>query len=57
MNLKLENKKEWDKIGTACPECNPEDRPRGGVLIIKKGKYGSVLACDKYPECKFQKNL
>ena len=27
-----------------CPKC-------GGTLVIKKGKFGLFVACDKYPEC------
>jgi len=28
-----------------CPECD-------GTLVIKKGKFGLFVACDKYPDCK-----
>lgn len=28
-----------------CPECK-------GTLVIKKGKFGRFVACDKYPDCK-----
>lgn len=28
-----------------CPSCQ-------GTLMIKKGKFGKFVACDKYPECK-----
>ncbi|MFH1133338.1 MAG: topoisomerase DNA-binding C4 zinc finger domain-containing protein [Nanoarchaeota archaeon] len=28
-----------------CPSC-------GGTLMIKKGKFGFFIACDRYPECK-----
>lgn len=27
-----------------CPKCD-------GVLVIKKGKFGRFVACDKYPDC------
>ena len=29
-----------------CPAC------KDGTLVIKKGKFGRFVACDKYPECK-----
>ncbi len=32
------------KIG-ACPKC------KEGTLIMKRGKYGMFIACDKYPDC------
>jgi DNA topoisomerase-1 len=31
------------KIG-ACPKCK-------GTLVMKRGKYGMFIACDKYPDC------
>jgi DNA topoisomerase-1 len=33
-------------VGRACPEC-------GGQLVIKWGRYGKFIACDKYPECRY----
>ncbi|MBI4148931.1 DNA topoisomerase I [Candidatus Woesearchaeota archaeon] len=36
-------------IGT-CPKC-------GGVLMIRKGKYGRFVACDRYPTCTLTFNL
>jgi len=29
-----------------CPEC------KEGTLAVRKGKYGSFIACSRYPECK-----
>ena len=31
-----------------CPEC-------GHPLVIRKGKYGSFVACSNFPECKYIK--
>ena len=41
-------KKEAEKTGENCPEC-------GNPLVIRKGKYGSFVACSNYPECKYIK--
>ena len=41
-------KKEAEKTGEMCPEC-------GHPLVIRKGKYGSFVACSNFPECKYIK--
>ena len=41
-------KKEAEKTGETCPEC-------GHPLVIRKGKYGSFVACSNFPECKYIK--
>lgn len=41
-------KKEPEKTGELCPECN-------SPLVIRKGKYGDFTACSNYPECKYIK--
>ncbi len=41
-------KKEAEKTGEKCPEC-------GHDLVIRKGKYGSFVACSNFPECKYIK--
>lgn len=33
-----------------CPKC-------GGVLIVRKGKYGTFKGCNNYPKCKFTKSI
>ncbi len=33
-----------------CPAC-------GGKMVIKKGRFGSFYACEKYPECKTTKAI
>jgi len=36
------------KTGEVCPLC-------GNELVVRKGKYGSFVACSNYPECKYVK--
>ncbi len=47
-NLKKAHWRAKDTISTlgSCPNC------KNGVLMIRKGKYGSFVACNKYPKCK-----
>ena len=35
---------------TLCPKC-------GGVLSIKKGKYGEFYGCSNFPKCRFTKKV
>lgn len=42
-------KKEAEKTGEMCPEC-------GSPLVIRKGKFGSFVACSNFPTCKYIKN-
>lgn len=44
---KIENKEIKDDI---CPLC-------GSKLVLKTGKYGKFLGCEKYPNCKFTRNV
>jgi DNA topoisomerase-1 len=37
--------------GEKCPEC------QDGDLVIKEGRFGKFIACSRYPECKYTKNL
>ena len=39
------------KTGESCPECTE------GELVIKEGKFGKFIACSRYPECKYTKNV
>ena len=41
-------KKEAEKTGETCPECESD-------LVIRKGKYGEFIACSNYPTCKYIK--
>ena len=36
--------------GETCPEC-------GGELVVKEGRFGQFVACSKFPECKYTKNI
>ncbi len=36
--------------GMTCPIC-------GGKVLLKKGRYGEFYACEKYPECKYTKQI
>ncbi len=36
--------------GRVCPK-------DGGVLLIRKGRYGKFISCKNYPKCKFIENL
>ncbi len=45
---KMEKKKP-EKVGEDCPNC-------GNPLVIRKGRYGSFIACSNYPECKYIKS-
>ncbi|MBR6633057.1 MAG: type I DNA topoisomerase [Clostridia bacterium] len=36
--------------GMTCPTC-------GGKVLLKRGRYGEFYACEKYPECKFTKQI
>jgi len=40
-------KKTTEKTGLTCPTC------KKGELVIRFGKAGSFLGCNKYPDCKF----
>lgn len=40
-----------EKTGNKCPECGEGDE------IIKQGRYGKFLACSRFPDCKYTKNL
>lgn len=42
-------KKVAEETGEMCPNC-------GYPLVIRKGKYGSFIACSHFPECKYIKS-
>ena len=39
-----------EKTGRRCPDC------KTGDVIIRIGRFGKFLSCDKFPECKYTKN-
>lgn len=38
---------ETEKLGEKCPEC------KEGELVIRLGKFGKFVSCDRFPECKY----
>jgi len=40
----------FEKSYGKCPNC-------GGKLVMRKGKYGKFLGCNKYPRCKYTQNI
>ncbi|MEK7536010.1 MAG: type I DNA topoisomerase [Patescibacteria group bacterium] len=47
------------ETGEKCPECGdmPIDKKGrgGGKLVERSGKYGTFIACSRYPKCKYVK--
>ena len=43
-------KMEEKKTGEICPDC-------GAELIVKEGRFGQFIACSKFPECKYTRNI
>ncbi|MDW7657871.1 MAG: type I DNA topoisomerase [Bacillota bacterium] len=37
--------------GEKCPDCHEGD------LVIKEGRFGKFIACSRYPECRFTRNI
>ncbi|KKS83527.1 MAG: topoisomerase protein [Candidatus Gottesmanbacteria bacterium GW2011_GWA1_43_11] len=40
-----------EKTGEKCPE------GKEGDIIIKQGRFGKFMACSRFPECKYTKNI
>jgi len=40
---------ETEKTDEPCPEC------KKGMLVVRSGKFGKFLSCDRFPDCKFTK--
>ena len=38
-----------EKIGQKCPEC------KEGELVIRLGRFGKFISCDRFPDCKYTK--
>lgn len=45
------NYKKQKKAEELCPRC------RTGRLTIRKGRRGFFLGCDRWPECKYTRNI
>jgi DNA topoisomerase-1 len=41
------------ETGELCPKCGDLPGDKGGKLVERQGKFGSFIACSKYPKCKF----
>jgi DNA topoisomerase-1 len=41
-------KKEVKPLDEICPQC-------GSNLVLRKGRYGTFIACSNYPQCKYIK--
>ena len=39
-------------VGEACPTCGGTE---GGVLAVKRGRFGPFVGCNRYPECAYIK--
>ncbi len=50
-NVIVPVKREEETTDEICPEC------KQGHLVYKKGRFGKFLACNRYPECKFTKQV
>jgi len=64
---------ETEKIGRKCPQCEdrlkskeegPTDHrseetsgPVDGELVIRVGRFGRFISCDKFPDCKYTEKL
>ncbi len=53
MTMKISQKFLYSKAGEKCPACNAHDKPKGGVLQNKQGRFGEFVGCNRYPQCKF----
>lgn len=42
---------ETEKTGEKCPEC------KDGDVVIRTGRFGKFLSCEKFPECKYTANF
>lgn len=40
-------KVETEKLGEKCPEC------KEGELVIRVGRFGKFVSCDRFPDCKY----
>ena len=38
------------EIGKACPDCGEK---HDGKLVIREGRFGTFISCNRYPKCKY----
>lgn len=48
--LEKRKKEDVDEEGQNCPIC-------GGVMLLRKGKFGAFYGCSGYPACRFTRNV
>ncbi len=46
-----------EELDETCPKCPEEGRTPPGQLVIKLGKAGRFVACDRWPECDYSRDL
>jgi DNA topoisomerase-1 len=46
-----------EDTGETCPQCKEEGRDPPGKLVIKLGRAGRFISCDRYPDCKYAADL
>ncbi len=45
-----------DRLDERCPQCPGEGR-EPGHLVVKLGRYGKFIGCERWPECTYRRNL
>ena len=46
-----------EETGKTCPQCPEEGRDPPGKLVIKLGRAGRFIACDRWPDCNYSADL
>jgi DNA topoisomerase I len=46
-----------EELDETCPKCPEEGRKPPGKLVIKLGKAGRFVACDRWPECDYSRDI
>ena len=46
-----------EELDETCPKCAEEGRKPLGQLVIKLGKAGRFVACDRWPECDYSRDV
>lgn len=42
-----------EKLNQKCPDCGQKE---GGELVLRTGRYGKFISCDRFPDCKYTDN-
>lgn len=43
-----------EETGRDCPQCGASD---GGKLVIRAGKFGKFVSCNRFPDCKYTERI